>query len=215
MTHSAVPAAGWYPDPSDPARLRWWDGTAWTEHIHVIQQPVVQSAAEPAQQHLHVVDPQPMVATEPLVNDQDAVISGEHEAVSSEPAASYGPVSSKQSTGSTLRLKILVGLLIVAVVVVGGQFVKQRMQPDTPKTQPPSVQTPAPNPASQPTNPAATSGTPTPSSGTGQASTASPGSSVPASVNAATGNGVPKAQATAQKLESLQQEQDAAYSAAQ
>lgn len=30
--------AGWYPDPSpaDPTRrrLRWWDGAAWTEHVH-------------------------------------------------------------------------------------------------------------------------------------------------------------------------------------
>lgn len=25
------PAAGWYPDPSDPSRQRYFDGTAWTE----------------------------------------------------------------------------------------------------------------------------------------------------------------------------------------
>ncbi|MFT3797037.1 DUF2510 domain-containing protein [Microbacterium sp.] len=23
--------AGWYPDPSDPSRARWWDGAAWAE----------------------------------------------------------------------------------------------------------------------------------------------------------------------------------------
>jgi hypothetical protein len=28
----AAPAAGWYPDPADPTRHRWWDGTAWTDH---------------------------------------------------------------------------------------------------------------------------------------------------------------------------------------
>jgi hypothetical protein len=28
------PEAGWYPDP-EGARLRWWDGTAWTSHVHV------------------------------------------------------------------------------------------------------------------------------------------------------------------------------------
>ena len=27
----ATAAAGWYPDPSDPARRRFWDGAAWTE----------------------------------------------------------------------------------------------------------------------------------------------------------------------------------------
>ncbi|WP_062305975.1 DUF2510 domain-containing protein [Demequina subtropica] len=26
-----APAAGWYPDPSDATRQRWWDGAAWTE----------------------------------------------------------------------------------------------------------------------------------------------------------------------------------------
>ncbi|MGY2093048.1 DUF2510 domain-containing protein [Nocardia gipuzkoensis] len=27
----AVPA-NWYPDPADPAMLRWWNGSSWTEH---------------------------------------------------------------------------------------------------------------------------------------------------------------------------------------
>ncbi|MCJ1712991.1 DUF2510 domain-containing protein [Curtobacterium sp. VKM Ac-2922] len=26
-----LPAAGWFPDPRDAARLRWWDGRAWGE----------------------------------------------------------------------------------------------------------------------------------------------------------------------------------------
>jgi hypothetical protein len=26
-----LPAAGWFPDPRDTARLRWWDGRAWGE----------------------------------------------------------------------------------------------------------------------------------------------------------------------------------------
>jgi len=26
----ALPPPGWHPDPFDPRRLRWWDGTRWT-----------------------------------------------------------------------------------------------------------------------------------------------------------------------------------------
>lgn len=41
--------AGWYPDPSatDPtrSRLRWWDGAAWTEHVHSSPQAPQQSPA--------------------------------------------------------------------------------------------------------------------------------------------------------------------------
>lgn len=28
---SSLPPAGWYPDPADPSRTRWWDGQAWHE----------------------------------------------------------------------------------------------------------------------------------------------------------------------------------------
>ena len=27
-------ASGWYPDPSGDPGLRWWDGAAWTTHVH-------------------------------------------------------------------------------------------------------------------------------------------------------------------------------------
>jgi hypothetical protein len=30
----ALGGEGWYADPQDARRLRWWDGTAWTAHTH-------------------------------------------------------------------------------------------------------------------------------------------------------------------------------------
>lgn len=37
MQHHAamsIQGEGWYADPHDARRLRWWDGTAWTSHTH-------------------------------------------------------------------------------------------------------------------------------------------------------------------------------------
>ena len=39
--------AGWYPDPDDPASLRYWDGYAWSEH-RTPPVPVVQPTRTPA-----------------------------------------------------------------------------------------------------------------------------------------------------------------------
>ncbi|MCW2921319.1 MAG: hypothetical protein JWL76_1193 [Thermoleophilia bacterium] len=43
---SAAPAAGWFADPHDPSRLRWWDGATWTDHLHppLAASPVVKAA---------------------------------------------------------------------------------------------------------------------------------------------------------------------------
>jgi hypothetical protein len=29
-----LPPPAWYPDPRSPDRLRYWDGSTWTEHVH-------------------------------------------------------------------------------------------------------------------------------------------------------------------------------------
>ncbi len=33
MGGGALPPAGWYPDTTDPSRVRWWDGTQWTDQF--------------------------------------------------------------------------------------------------------------------------------------------------------------------------------------
>lgn len=61
----AAPAAAWFPDPSDPSRQRWWDGSSWTEHLHPpiavppapaqqpVQQPIIMVAAPQQQFQQH------------------------------------------------------------------------------------------------------------------------------------------------------------------
>jgi hypothetical protein len=43
-----VAEAGWYADPADPARVRWWDGAAWTPEVReaLVAPPVAASTLE-------------------------------------------------------------------------------------------------------------------------------------------------------------------------
>ncbi|MFJ3385915.1 MULTISPECIES: DUF2510 domain-containing protein [unclassified Curtobacterium] len=46
-----LPAAGWFPDPRDAGRLRWWDGHAWSDATRVLPvrptEPVVPIVVTP------------------------------------------------------------------------------------------------------------------------------------------------------------------------
>jgi hypothetical protein len=44
---AAMPPPGWYPDPEQPASVRWWDGTVWTEHRSPVWQPPMAPWAGP------------------------------------------------------------------------------------------------------------------------------------------------------------------------
>jgi hypothetical protein len=56
-TESAVSLpASWYPDPDNLDRLRWWDGSSWTEHVQQLPPPpVLQSVAAPMGENAHPI----------------------------------------------------------------------------------------------------------------------------------------------------------------
>lgn len=45
-----LPAAGWFPDPQDATRLRWWDGRTWAEATRALPsrtEPIVPVVVAP------------------------------------------------------------------------------------------------------------------------------------------------------------------------
>lgn len=47
MSEMQVPQPGWYADPLDSNQMRYWDGSAWTEHVspaQQVQQPAISAA---------------------------------------------------------------------------------------------------------------------------------------------------------------------------
>lgn len=42
------PSAGWFADPVNPSRMRWWDGRGWTEHYAPMDDPQTPQATTSA-----------------------------------------------------------------------------------------------------------------------------------------------------------------------
>jgi hypothetical protein len=42
------PQPAWYPDPNDPSRQRWWDGSQWTEHVHGVSWTPDHASSDPS-----------------------------------------------------------------------------------------------------------------------------------------------------------------------
>ena len=45
--NASLPVAAWYPDPTDPTALRWWDGLGWTPHVTSRAQQAYAAAPDP------------------------------------------------------------------------------------------------------------------------------------------------------------------------
>lgn len=72
--------AGWYPDPEDTANLRWWDGSAWTEHRQPLATPGPEAQAGTPASEADLAEGAPTVEpvdsdTPPQEQPADAVLA--------------------------------------------------------------------------------------------------------------------------------------------
>ncbi|WP_426570535.1 DUF2510 domain-containing protein [Streptomyces canus] len=142
---------GWYRDPSDPHRERWWDGTTWTEHRRAPQ-----AAAPPAAEGFGPPAPE---GFGPPVAVGFGPPSGEG---SGSPAAGgFGPpVASTGGRPGRARAvaAVVAGAVLVAAVVAGAVVLGGNEGDGTEPAAAATASTP-PVPSPEPT----ASGTPTPS----------------------------------------------------
>ena len=112
-----TPAPGWYEDPHGGGDgLRWWDGSAWTEHtlddvppsnLGVVEEDLPAVAVEPAVP----VEPDPAPAASTVAPDADSLM------------AMYGarPVSAPRpgSGGPDYsRYKMMIGILVLGLIAI-------------------------------------------------------------------------------------------------
>jgi hypothetical protein len=48
VTEQNLPTAGWYPDPSGSASLRWWNGVSWSDDVHPLPGAPISGPTTPA-----------------------------------------------------------------------------------------------------------------------------------------------------------------------
>lgn len=107
-TSGPVGPSGWYPDPGDPSQLRWWDGSAWSEHTYAAAEaPVWSEGAE-----------SPPPASEPSAQDRRAA-----QAQATQPSLPLPPLPpppAEPPAGGRRRSRWwLVGGAAVVVLLIG------------------------------------------------------------------------------------------------
>jgi uncharacterized membrane protein len=123
----AIPA-GWYPDPVDPAGLRWWSGEDWTQHTNAPVAPV--AVAEP------VVPQYVPVGRVAVVDPVADSFAPDLARFSRDPLVTGQPASVAAATSDILRRKdpyrdrnVISGIALVVAVIgllafVAGQLLE-------------------------------------------------------------------------------------------
>lgn len=118
MTDQAirVVAAGWYTDPADGTRLRWWNGVAWTEHT-AARPDLAAAQADVAQADVA----QPAVAAAPAI--AAGASADEHPLTRREAIAAEGGRAAPAERRSETGIVWLIALLpVIAFALAIGAF---------------------------------------------------------------------------------------------
>ncbi|MGH9135226.1 MAG: DUF2510 domain-containing protein [Ilumatobacteraceae bacterium] len=136
MRLADAPRPGWYPDPVGGVRLRWWDGTDWTDEYRsrpsVGQLLLANDAAQQARLAARVTDPRPPSSPGGLSRtDTEEIISQVRQAARSE-AERAAELFSQRARTATREIQPLIteytnkilrwlriGAVIVIVLLVG------------------------------------------------------------------------------------------------
>lgn len=101
------PPEGWYPDPTGESAQRYWDGAAWTAHLHPAVTPAAPASAAPTS----AVESEP---AGPAVSPQDAP------AAAPKRARRRGRIAWFTSLAGALVLVLVIGALVVFKPWEGG-----------------------------------------------------------------------------------------------
>ena len=71
----AAPEPGWYPDPHDRDRLRYWSGTGWTEHARAVEAPTPPAPQAPPAQPEALDPPEAAILPEPVAVPKPVVVA--------------------------------------------------------------------------------------------------------------------------------------------
>lgn len=120
MSTSVPPA--WYPDPTDPNYLRWWNGSAWTADRVPLPPPEppkhqgsVNTTAQPAPSPAPVNQPAALPHSETQKTEEPAKNTFTHPHFSSSP--SQIEAESTQVPLSQLATRVLIGICIFSSLV--------------------------------------------------------------------------------------------------
>ncbi len=134
MSEMQVPQAGWFPDPLDPNQLRYWDGSAWTEHVSPAQQ-VQQPAAAPQVAATVGVATSATGLAQPAHSVQQPTVSGfadDSDDVDFDSPRSEPKSAERKALGMPLRRAVLHVTAIVVIVAVIAIAVGKNNQTSTP-----------------------------------------------------------------------------------